>query len=373
MDPLTVFVLSVIGAAASDALGRRSGRVSDYYEEQGPSFVPSQSWIPMCRPGSSVTWWVEPGEAVWIEARYLRPISGNVFHSGKLSAVASAVRRGDSIDLYPGYGQVYQITPGRIAESIQYQEYDPGPPFTTGDPVLDQWLGSGEDSMDPRMLERLQRAVASRSGDLGQWAAVVRDGNHRTFGAILGGEPRVPVRLYDNDVQDLRESLRRGSLTSEQADLLQKAVADTGQSAYWMPSSMPPVLPEIFPSPSLAAPLDRLLQIRPQIAAAAQEIYDAWDPDYDEDGDPEVGGGGICDQIQQAMASVVSEHCSEVEFEDSGWEGDDHAALVVIFPTGEHFLVDIPPGVYERGGGYSWTKIPGVTIDPDDVVVERMD
>ena len=38
----------------------------------------------------------------------------------------------------------------------------------------------------------------------------------------------------------------------------------------------------------------------------------------------------------------------------------------------EQYIVDIPYGYYERGGGYSWTKIPDVVFQPDFVVIERL-
>ena len=42
-----------------------------------------------------------------------------------------------------------------------------------------------------------------------------------------------------------------------------------------------------------------------ELVKAAQKEYDAWDPSG-EDGDPELGFGGICQDVAEAMAGVLS-------------------------------------------------------------------
>ncbi len=54
---------------------------------------------------------------------------------------------------------------------------------------------------------------------------------------------------------------------------------------------------------------------------------------------------------------------------DGGQDGDDHAYLIV-YNDSEAYIVDIPPGVYEEGGGYNWQKKPDVTIQASDVIIE---
>ena len=44
-----------------------------------------------------------------------------------------------------------------------------------------------------------------------------------------------------------------------------------------------------------------LLSIRPLIIKAAQEIYDDWNQEDDE----LEGGGGICDEIEESVSSIV--------------------------------------------------------------------
>jgi len=107
--------------------------------------------------------------------------------------------------------------------------------------------------------------------------------------------------------------------------------------------------------------------LRPRLAAAAQEIYDAWDQSEEFD---DYSGGGICDAIASAMHQVIADSI-DAHIDEGGHEGDDHAFLLVS-RAGERYWVDIPPGVYETGGGYNWTRIPDATIKPEDVVIERI-
>lgn len=112
---------------------------------------------------------------------------------------------------------------------------------------------------------------------------------------------------------------------------------------------------------------DQLNQLRPQMAQAAQEVYNAWEQD-EEGFDEEFGGGGICDQIEQALSGVIAENLEDAEIESGGQDGDDHA-WVIVYNQREAYGVDIPPDVYEMGGGYKWTKIPDVTISPEDIYI----
>jgi hypothetical protein len=41
--------------------------------------------------------------------------------------------------------------------------------------------------------------------DIGKLLYTIRDGNHRTFGALIGGETRVWINLYDNTFQYVKE------------------------------------------------------------------------------------------------------------------------------------------------------------------------
>lgn len=106
---------------------------------------------------------------------------------------------------------------------------------------------------------------------------------------------------------------------------------------------------------------DELNQLRPQMAEAAQEAYNNRDSDE----------MGICDEVASQLAGVIYNHIADVEVEDGGHEGDDHAYLYV-WRDPEKYLVDIPHHLYERGGGYNWTILPDVVFQPDDIVIEPL-
>ncbi len=105
--------------------------------------------------------------------------------------------------------------------------------------------------------------------------------------------------------------------------------------------------------------------LRARLAAAAQKVYDDWDENEDE-----YAGGGICHLIADAMVDVLSAAGIEAQ-SVSAAVGEVHVFVVAKADDGV-FSIDIPPGTYETGGGYTWKKIPGVTIDARDVLVDRL-
>jgi hypothetical protein len=121
------------------------------------------------------------------------------------------------------------------------------------------------------------------------------------------------------------------------------------------------------------SPLKQFLHsLRPQIASEAQKIYDEWT--QDESGvDEEYGAGGICDAIASRIMDFLypileGKFGPDCEYDRGGQDGDDHEWLM-IFNDKEAFGIDIPHALYERGGGYSWTKIPGAVFRADDVEI----
>ena len=111
----------------------------------------------------------------------------------------------------------------------------------------------------------------------------------------------------------------------------------------------------------------RLTDLLPALARVSQEVYDGWE--QDEDGHcEEFGYGGICDRIASEWESVI---CSRIKRNiDMDVFGDGHAYLEVI-DRDERCVIDLPAGVYEYGGGYSWTKIPDVKITKEDFYISR--
>jgi hypothetical protein len=109
--------------------------------------------------------------------------------------------------------------------------------------------------------------------------------------------------------------------------------------------------------------------LRPRLAEAAQKVVDSWE--QDEDGmDDTFGGGGVCDAVANSLSEILSD-IPGVELTDGGQDGDDHA-FVIAYDDKDAYAVDIPPGVYETGGGYSWTKIDGAAVRPEDVTVHEV-
>jgi hypothetical protein len=117
--------------------------------------------------------------------------------------------------------------------------------------------------------------------------------------------------------------------------------------------------------------LTQINSLRPQMAAAAQAAYDAWE--QDEEGiDEELGGGGICQDIADGIADVLASSGVDVMTVDSEGMGEQHV-WVIAYDDDLAFEVDIPYHAYETGGGYSWGKIPGVIFDANSIVVSPLD
>lgn len=111
----------------------------------------------------------------------------------------------------------------------------------------------------------------------------------------------------------------------------------------------------------------QLMALRPQMAFAAQKIYNEWEQN-EEGMDAELGGGGICDEVSNAISDVVYRNLRNAEITEGGHEGDDHSWLIV-HNQQEAYGVDISCHIYERGGGYSWQKLQGVHFSPDDISI----
>lgn len=114
--------------------------------------------------------------------------------------------------------------------------------------------------------------------------------------------------------------------------------------------------------PSSAA----IRRLRPQIAAAAQQVYDHWHQDDDD----ELNGGGICHLIADATANLLSEAGIPVWTETAS--DVQHVYCVAQCQDGV-FEVDIPYRMYEYGSMFTWTKIPDVQFDASDVVISMLD
>jgi hypothetical protein len=114
---------------------------------------------------------------------------------------------------------------------------------------------------------------------------------------------------------------------------------------------------------------DTLFSLKSKLAHSAQEVYDEWE--QDENGYCDIlGEGGICQDIADAIADVLSNNgieCSTV----SQVSGEQHVYVVARTEDGV-YNVDIPPYLYETGGGYCWKKIPDVEFDERYLVINRL-
>lgn len=111
---------------------------------------------------------------------------------------------------------------------------------------------------------------------------------------------------------------------------------------------------------------ETLMALAPQLIAAAQAEYDAWD---ESDVDT-YAGGGICHIIAERFCTVLDGAGIECVTTCSTME--QHVYVVAKLQDGV-YEVDLPYRHYEVGGGFSWTKLPDVTFTPDQLSVFRLD
>lgn len=116
---------------------------------------------------------------------------------------------------------------------------------------------------------------------------------------------------------------------------------------------------------------EKLHELRPLLAKAAQEEYDAWDQSDEEYGDPDLGFGGLCQNVADAIGNVLTEHGIDSQTRDNNGVGEQHVWVTANDDT-HAYDVDIHPSHYETGGGYNWKKIPGVQFTPDHIDIDEV-
>lgn len=117
---------------------------------------------------------------------------------------------------------------------------------------------------------------------------------------------------------------------------------------------------------------DIISLLKPQLAQAAQHVYDAWDQD-DEGFSETYGGGGICDDIARAMCEVIDKNTSFGSFYLYN-EYDYHTSMYVYDNLlKECYNVDISPYYYEEGAAYTWKKIKDVEFEEGMVSIRYVD
>ncbi len=216
-------ILDELEALAADGDGADLGEFYEATAEGDDTEDPQY----LCR-GRNVWWNGTEGHMMKVPARDLVPIEGNIFYPEKLAAVAQAVRRARRPLVFDApYGHPSLIDRDRIQESIQYaRDGDPlVPVYSTGDEDLDEYLLDPKDTLGKfgkPGSKRYEKAKAEREeaiedarrrglGDFGRLGVQVRDGNHRAFGAVLGGESHVWILLDNNAWQDFHDTHSPGS------------------------------------------------------------------------------------------------------------------------------------------------------------------
>lgn len=126
--------------------------------------------------------------------------------------------------------------------------------------------------------------------------------------------------------------------------------------------------------------LSNLKSLTSDFVKAAQEIYDEWDEH------PDVYfGGGICHLIADAFVEIISNNFPQYTVSTFTRDDIQHVETIVynIDPDTlydedideeadiETVMIDLNPYIYENGGGFSWTKIPDVEFDNEDITFYR--
>lgn len=119
--------------------------------------------------------------------------------------------------------------------------------------------------------------------------------------------------------------------------------------------------------PENLASINEFKAIVPSLVPVVQKVYDDWQ--QDEDGyDEEVGNGGICHVIVDKMIDAAG----EFDLYSVSSTHEQHVYIIGKFKEGI-FEIDVPHRRYETGGGFTWTKLPGVVFDADDIVISCLD
>jgi hypothetical protein len=197
------------------------GDLADFYPEsasRGLKFYKGEKY-----PGKKVIWRGDSGPMFRVKSDYVEPFWGNIFDANQLRAVIDGIKYSeDKVPFSAAPATVTQIDLQAVQESLEYRD-EQKLKLSTGDDDLDRYLlnpneyiyenfglkpgdvedpdidyryGSGNyDDVKQEWDNSLAEAEKDGRGDLGEWMASLRDGNHRAFGAILAGEPFIWVYI----------------------------------------------------------------------------------------------------------------------------------------------------------------------------------
>lgn len=164
----------------SSLAGRGASRLEDFYSYDEEELATRHS---ARREGVKTDWLGTEGELIEVDPDYVRSRHDNIFDPDKLRAIAGAVRSGERPSFLVGYGEVSLIDKDTVREDQEL--------FEEGLILVDEPL---------------------QPSDVGKLLYTIRDGNHRTFGALIGGETRVwiaPMREQLREVQNYRDAKKK--------------------------------------------------------------------------------------------------------------------------------------------------------------------
>jgi len=150
------------------------------YEYFDPEEIPEHDEDMLYR-GRNVTWVGHPGVMMRIEADMVLPIRENIFYPDHIATLV------DYIDNHPD--PILRAPPARVhfVKEVDVEETQ----------ELEEQGYLYENYMSRPWEEE----------DIGKPYAVLTDGNHRAFSALLAGEPYIWVYVLPNYREDVRESL----------------------------------------------------------------------------------------------------------------------------------------------------------------------
>lgn len=123
---------------------------------------------------------------------------------------------------------------------------------------------------------------------------------------------------------------------------------------------------------------NNIKSLTPLFVDAAQKIYNEWDENQDV-----YFGGGICHLIADAFVEIIYKNFPDYFATTFTRDDIQHVETIVYNIDSEKLedvddetdietiMIDINPYIYEKGGGFSWTKIPDVEFTTTDVTFYR--
>jgi hypothetical protein len=105
-------------------------------------------------------------------------------------------------------------------------------------------------------------------------------------------------------------------------------------------------------------------------AQSAQVVYDNWQQDGD-GFDEELGAGGICHLIADAMATDIFNTFPNARACTRCLSDEQHVNVLISVREGVYEL-DIPYRIYETGGGFTWTKREGIIFDAQHISLDAL-